>query len=182
MSKDVSHPQDAYHHYGVPEPVAKAYLTYVRDHIRLVREAGERLGVPDEQLQVHDVSKLSQAEFRGYALHFMGPGAPDLFAEAFLHHVHFNAHHWQHWLFPDGFTPKGSTVEAGALPMPMNYILEMAADWQAMSMGQTRSWDMTDWLSNNLGKMRLHSLTRARLGTVLQGLGYRDVWEATGNG
>ena len=57
-----------------------------------------------------------------------------------------------------------------------------AADWQAMSMGQTRSWDMTDWLSNNLGKLRLHSLTRERLGTVLKGLGYREVWEATGNG
>ena len=46
MTKDVYHPQDAYHHYGVEESVAKAYLTYVRDHIRLVREAGERLGVP----------------------------------------------------------------------------------------------------------------------------------------
>ena len=61
MSKDVYHPQDAYHHYGVEESVAKAYLTYVRDHIRLVREAGERLGVPEEQLQVHDASKMDPA-------------------------------------------------------------------------------------------------------------------------
>ena len=35
-----------YQHYGVPEAVARDYLLYVRDHIRLVREAGERLGVP----------------------------------------------------------------------------------------------------------------------------------------
>lgn len=166
----------------MPDAVAKAYLEYLETHIRLVNEAGKRLGVPEDQLALHDQSKFSQKEFVGYSMAFFGGGAPDLFAEAFLHHVHSNPHHWQYWLFPDGFTPKGSTVEAGALPMPVNYILEMAADWQAMSMGQTRSWDMTDWLSNNLGKMRLHSLTRERLGTVLQGLGYRDVWEAKGNG
>ena len=61
-----------YQHYGVPEAVARDYLLYVRDHIRLVREAGERLGVPEAQLQIHDASKLSQAEFPGYTLHFMG--------------------------------------------------------------------------------------------------------------
>ena len=181
MSKDVYQPQDAYHHYGVPDDVAKAYLEYLETHIRLVNEAGVRLGVSSEQLALHDLSKYSQEEFPGYAMAFFGPGAPDRFAEAWLHHLHTNAHHWQHWLFPDGFTPKGSTVEAGALPMPEHYVLEMVADWQAMSMGQTRSWDMTDWLSNNLGKLRLHSLTRERLGTVLKGLGYREVWEATGN-
>lgn len=171
-----------YQHYGVPEAVAKAYLAYVRDHIRLVREAGEALGVPEAQLQVHDVSKMDPAEFVGYSLHFMGGGAPDQFAEAFLHHIHFNAHHWQHYLFPDGFTPNGSTVEAGALPMPEQYVLEMVADWQAMSMGLTHSWDMTDWLFHNLGKLRLHSLTRQRLGTILGQLGYREVWEAKGLG
>ena len=81
-----AHKQE-YEHYGVPEAVAKAYLAYVRDHIRLVREAGERLGVPEEQLALHDQSKFSQEEFVGYSLHFMGGGSPDLFAEAWLHHL-----------------------------------------------------------------------------------------------
>lgn len=153
------------------------YLDSLVDHIRYVREAGERLRVSPTQLKMHDQSKFSHAEFPFYAKHFQGGGDPDGFAGAWLHHLHNNPHHWQHWLFPDRFTPKGSkNVENGAVEMPYNYMLEMVADWMGASMAYTGSWDMTDWLYKNMPKITLHSKTAADLRNFLDHEGaYADV-------
>lgn len=153
----------------------------LKTHIRYVREAGRRLGVPEEQLAVHDDSKWSKEEFPHYAANFikddMSPvdaqTVSDNFAYAWLHHLHNEPHHWQHWIFPDGFTPKGSSVENGVLPMPENYVREMVADWMGASKAYTGSWDMTDWLNANLRNMKLHSQTWEILRKVLGELGYR---------
>ena len=161
--------------YGIDMAVAEAYAESLRDHIRYVREAGEKIGVLPEQLAKHDLSKWSVAEFRGYAMHFKGGGAPDEFATAWLHHIHANPHHWQHFLFPDGYTPKGSGVENGAVEMPKHYALEMVADWMGAGKAYTGDWDMTDWLQKNIPRIRVHSKTAKYLREVLDGLGYADV-------
>lgn len=161
--------------YGVPEDVAVAYVDSLRAHIRYVQEAGLKLGLYEEELASHDESKWSLSEFPGYALHFHGGGAPDRFAKAWLHHIHHNPHHWQHWIFPDGFAPKGSKVENGCVVMPMHYALEMVADWMGASMAYTGSWDMTNWLRENIPRIRVHSETAAYLRQVLGSIGYVDV-------
>lgn len=161
--------------YGIDESVALAFMASLKDHIRFVQEAGRKLGVPEDQLQIHDNSKFSLAEFPGYARHFKGGGAPDAFALAWLHHIHHNPHHWQYWLFADGFTPRGSEVENGAVEMPIRYALEMIADWMGASMAYTGSFDMMDWLHKNMPKIRVHSKTAAYLRQELDMLGYADV-------
>jgi hypothetical protein len=161
--------------YGIDRAVANAYTNSLREHIACVQEAGQRIGVPVAQLEVHDLSKWSEAEFPGYAKHFKGGGAPDEFAKAWLHHIHLNSHHWEHWIFSDGFTPKGSTVENGVVQMPPLYILEMVADWMGASRAYTGSWDMADWLSNHIPKIKVHSKTAEILRGILDGLGYADV-------
>jgi hypothetical protein len=152
--------------------VLKAHVESLIQHITYVREAGEKIGVRSAQLKRHDWSKWGEDELVPYALHFQGGGAPDLFAHAWLHHLHYNPHHWQHWLFPDNFTPKGSHVEKGALPMPENYVKEMVADWMGASKAYTGSWDMAEWLNKNVVKMKLHSETALRLAVVLVELDY----------
>lgn len=161
--------------YSVDQAVAEAYAVSLREHIAYVQEAGKLIGVPDQQLEIHDDSKWTLDEFPGYALHFKGGGAPDKFASAWLHHIHHNPHHWQSWIFPDGFTPKDSNVENGVVEMPARFALEMVADWMGASRAYTGSWDMADWLSNHIPKIRVHSKTAALLREILDGQGYADI-------
>lgn len=160
---------------GLTAEVAEKFEKSLKAHIAAVQEAGRQLGVSEVQLSLHDESKWTFYEFPGYAIHFQGGGAPDMFAAAWLHHIHENEHHWEHWLFPDNYTPKGSTVENGCVFMPYNFALEMVADWMGASFAYTGSWDMTDWLFKNWGRVRFHSRSRAYIREVLAGLGYTDM-------
>lgn len=164
-----------YQSYGIDRDVAEAYAESLREHIAFVQEAGRQLRVPESQLSIHDQSKWTAAEFSGYALHFKGGGAPDQFAYAWLHHIHHNPHHWQHWIFSDGYTPKGSQVQNGAVEMPTRYVLEMIADWMGASRAYTGSWDMGDWLNKNIPKIRVHSRTAIILREILDQQGYADI-------
>ena len=151
-------------------------------HLKCVREAGESIGVSSEQLAMHDLSKWSPEEFPAYAMRFGGdePGQDqtfiaDRFAVAWLHHIHHNPHHWQSWIFPDGFSPKGSSIVGGICEMPSRYALEMIADWAGSSVAYTGSPDMTGWLYDNMPKIHLHPTTADYLRGVLGGFGYADV-------
>ena len=166
----------AANYYGVPKNIAEDYLLSLVAHIHYVQEAGKQLGVADNQLVYHDLSKFSEHEFSGYARHFKGGGDPAGFARAWLHHLHHNPHHWSHWVHPgDDYHVAGSDMEANVLPMPYSFALEMIADWQGANRAYTGSWDMIDWLSKNWGRVRLHSQTRNFVREVLDGLGYIDV-------
>jgi hypothetical protein len=126
-------------YFGVDETISKKYIRTLEDHIKYVQEAGKLIGANEDQLAFHDDSKWSEAEFPGYAMHFQGGGAAAEFSRAWLHHIHKNPHHWQHWIFPDNFIPKDSKVENGAVEMPYCYALEMVADWMGDQMAHTES-------------------------------------------
>lgn len=160
--------------HNVTREILYKHLETLQKHIAYVQEAGAKIGVPMYQLAVHDASKFTDEEFPSYAKHFHGGGDPDGFARAWLHHMNFNPHHWQHWIFPDGFTPKGSSVENGVVEMPQRYALEMVADWMGASMAYTGSWDMTKWLWENMPRIRVHSNTADYLRGVLDMHGYAD--------
>ena len=154
------------------QAAAEAYLDRLVNHIRYVREAGKQLGVLPRQLEWHDQSKFSLTEFPAAVERFhMGDPNPNRYAAAWLNHIHLNPHHWQHWMFPDGFTPKGSSVEDGVMEMPFPYVLEMVTDWMGSSMAYTGSWDMTEWLTKNMGRIRLHSRTAREVRNLLVALG-----------
>lgn len=162
---------------GVPEQV-DAYLDSLIKHITYVREAGQRLGVDIGNLEFHDESKFSDLEFLPYVERYHGDNPdPDRYVRAWLHHIHHNPHHWQHWIFPDGFTPEGSSVERGVVKMPERYALEMVADWMGSSKAYTGSWDMNRWLLENMGRICLHSETAEFVRGVLISFGYFELIE-----
>lgn len=161
----------------LPIDIFDAYITKLVNHIHCVREAGDMVGVDAHQLKLHDQSKFSDAEFHGYAMHFHGGGAPDAFASAWLHHIHHNPHHWQYWLFADGYTPPESVVENGRVEMPEKYAREMVADWLGASRAYTGSWDMRGWLTVNVPRIQVHSNTAGLLRELLAGLGYDNIRE-----
>jgi hypothetical protein len=57
--------------------------------------------------------------------------------------------------------------------MPERYVLEMVADWMGSGRAYTGDWDMTDWLSRNLSRIKIHNKTRGRVEKILvDKLGY----------
>ncbi len=156
------------------------YMMGLRLHIHYVREAGKQLGVSEEQLIAHDLSKWEPEEFPQYAREFfpLEGGEEDRnkvkkdFAKAWLHHIHHNPHHWQHWMFSDGYSPEGAGLEKGVMEMPKEFALEMVADWMGASMAYTESWDMEEWLQKNFYNVVLHSATRTYVLEILRSIGY----------
>jgi hypothetical protein len=160
---------------GIEMQWLEDYYESLNKHITAVREAGKKIGVSLLQQEMHDLSKYTVQEFPHYARSFHGDKAdPDGFAGAWLHHIHHNPHHWQYWIFPDRFVPKGSKVENGVVEMPPPYALEMIADWMGASYAYTGSWDMQKWLFKNIPRIILHSDTAEYVRQTLDALGYAD--------
>lgn len=159
----------------LPEDVLTRFYDTLVAHIAYVQEAGLKLGLKEEQLDTHDLSKFHQSEFSAYAKHFQGGGAPQEFAEAWLHHLHFNEHHWQHWMFPDEISFKGTDIHFGVMKMPEKFALEMICDWIGASRAYTDSEDMTDWLLEHIPKITLHQKTAKLVTDTLVSLGYEEV-------
>lgn len=157
---------------GLDQEVGQAYLDKLRLHIGYVIMAGRELGVPEEQLMEHDRSKLSSAEFPFYARWKMDP---DEFALAWLNHKNKNKHHWNYWIFPFGYSPKGSRVENGIVEMPENYALEMIADWLGAGRAYEGSWNISDWLKTTMPTIYLHSNTARFVRDKLIELGYENI-------
>ena len=156
--------------------VAQAYTESLLKHIAYVKEAGVALGVPLEQLAQHDISKWTQEEFASYAINFYGSDEDklnnkDAFDLAWLHHIHYNKHHPQHWILQQ------ASGEVKVLLMPRNYVLEMIADWIGASRAYTGSTDMTSWLLTEYYKKVLHPQSRIWADEILIELGYGKILE-----
>lgn len=163
-------------YYGTPREVAENFINSLETHVMFVKEAGEMIGVPSNLLEAHDMSKWSEEEFPHYARHFYGDkGDPKGFTRAWLHHIHYNPHHWQYWRLSDDYSPPGADVDDGCIEMPERYVREMVADWMGASRAYTSSWDMSDWLRKNLCKVRVHRSTEKLLWNILIDIGYRDI-------
>ena len=168
--------------YGINWDIALQYYQRVTHHIRCVREANRSfsfLTVDEELLIEHDASKFFVSEFPFAARHFLGDkGDPTGYAFAWHHHMRCNPHHWQYWIFPDGYTLEGADLVDGCLPMPERYIREMVADWLGSSLSYTGGFDMGDWLRSNVWRLRFHPKTAGRVRWFLAELGYKSVMDS----
>lgn len=134
------------------------YKRYVAEHIKAVQFMGDHFGVSPSQMQVHDLSKWSDEEFIPYANNFYGDDSTkdkNEFDRAWLHHIHNNPHHWNHWILRDK-----------ALEMPERFAMEMICDW--VGMAATRTGDMTDWLISSSSGILLHQKTASFVESILR--------------
>ena len=154
-----------------------AYLRYVLRHKWFVFLACRRCRVGVIQSIIHDWHKFLPSEWFPYAATFYAPDGSkqyresDAFSVAWLRHQQRGKHHWQNWLI----TWDRGTTEP--LPMPEKYVREMVADW--LGAGHAINGvpvDVADWkwLRDNVGKIRLHPLTRHILMDVIAEIG--GVW------
>jgi len=150
-----------YEIYNVTEKQVEKFVASLQKHLQYVREAGEQLGVKETLMHNHDRSKFSMEEFPYYVRQFQGDkDDPDGWDQAWLHHIHNNPHHPEHWEIPG--------VRGKCLRMPEYFAKEMIADWMGASKAYTGSFDMAEWLGKNYYRMEFHSDTRAFVSGILR--------------
>lgn len=135
------------------------YLRYLLRHKLFVFMAGRRIGVSTWRLIKHDWTKLLPSEWFPYVESFYGGPRTEqvkaAFNQAWLHHQHWNDHHWQHWVLRE---------DSGALKvlkMPQECAFEMVADWAGAGRAITGRWEVASWYQKNSEKIQLHPETRA---------------------
>lgn len=85
------------------------------------------------------------------------------FDRAWLHHQHWNQHHWQHWILRED---SGDTKFTA---MPRLYALEMIADWHGAGRTITgKSGGTPAWYEKNYAKIQIHPTTRGLVDRELQ--------------
>ena len=160
------------------------YRDYVNEHILNVKlafkvygelvcnELGLQLQEIANQVDEHDESKWSHEEFDLYRVKFFPePGEKEISDEeyniAWLHHIHYNPHHPEHWIYYDEESNKITVYD-----MPDNYIAEMIFDWIAMSYKFNNK--VYDWYEKE-GKDKLFtSSTRRKVEYLLNKIKEQD--------
>jgi hypothetical protein len=154
--------------------MSKEYDDYLVTHIGNVNRTYEwlKINIPDlfvdkiipqmdMMLKDHDSSKYTKEEYSAYDNYFYGEKDQNAFDKAWLHHIHNNKHHWQHWILyeDDG--------EVKCIDMPDVYIVEMICDWWSFSWKQNKLYEIFDWYEKQI-HMKLSFKTQQKVEYILK--------------
>lgn len=131
------------------------YLLYLIKHKWYVFIECYKLGIVWQGI-THDLSKFRCDELVPYAKHFYAKPtyySKSNFFDAFRRHNRRNKHHWQYWCDKSLQNPR---------EIEYNYILEMVADWRAMSKIKGKS-SAIEWYNANKHKIIMTHDSRAIL-------------------
>ena len=158
-----------------------AYNRYLDEHIANVQRAFEWMhanlsevfeGLERdvdvwEVIKRHDESKYTPEEYDAYDDYFYGKnhtGVVDKeFKHAWLHHIHKNDHHWQHYVLINDEPNEGIV----ALDMPYYYIIEMICDWWSFSWKTGNLSEIFKWYLVHKDHMKLSDKTRNAVEDIL---------------
>lgn len=158
------------------------YDEYIEEHIKNVGEAfywlltnipelcDEETWTKAERLTVHmhDGSKYDKAEYDAYDAYFYGGNRSyevvQDFNKAWLHHIHENPHHWQHWILINDDPENGEII----LDMPNEYIIEMISDWWSFSFKKGDLHEIFNWYDEHKDHMKLSDRTRSKVNHTLE--------------
>ncbi len=141
--------------------MSKKYSEYILEHCSNVRKAYDWLVahkiIQDKYLHrihTHDLSKWGDEEFGAYDKYFYGKEktqeVKDNFNFAWLHHIHENPHHWQHWVL---INDEDGTK---ALEIPEEYVVEMICDWWSFSHTTGELKELFKWYDSHKANMIMH--------------------------
>lgn len=147
-----------------------AALIWLRDNLPEVLNHKDDEGVDfDWEWQIilkHDASKSDPEEYDAYDNYFYGNKSfenTQKFNLAWLHHIHVNPHHWQHWVLIND-DPKEGTI---CLDMPYNYIIEMICDWWSFSFKTGDLTEIFGWYDSHKEHIELSDNTRKTVHDIL---------------
>jgi len=154
------------------------YLTQLKAifvHKYYFFKAGRYLGLPLWRILIHDLSKFTPVEFVNYARWKYGIQDKAGWAKGWLHHLHLNKHHPEHWVVswggdPDFYSGVGEHIaeNINVLPMPSVYVKEMIADWMATSKERTGSYDIAVWVNSEGPKRFFHDNTVTSIHCIME--------------
>lgn len=138
---------------------------WIRDNIPEIVEVIDNL---EWQICInHDFSKTDPEEYDAYDAYFYGGNRSysvvEDFRRAWLHHIHMNPHHWQHWVLINDDPGEGEIV----LDMPYLYIIEMICDWWSFSWSKGDLTEIFNWYSEHKDYMKLSDTTRKSVEYIL---------------
>lgn len=155
------------------------YNDYLNQHVDNVNQAYEWLRVnlpevvdPDGgfttlmYLGRHDETKYEREEYDAYDEYFYGSKSKETeekFNYAWLHHIHKNPHHWQHWVLIND-DPENGTI---ALDIPYKYVIEMICDWWSFSWKTGDLYEIFNWYDAHKKHMILSEHTRELVEEIL---------------
>ena len=180
--------------------MSKEYRNYLNEHIGNVRKAfdwlkkniatTERIPLTEydwrqaeRHIKYHDDTKWTPSEWNAYDVYFYGGNRSAKVVEdfnyAWLHHIHHQPHHWQHWiLFEDDPEYR---VPYRTLEIPKEYVIEMICDWWSFSWTKGDLTEIFSWYDDHKKTMILHPKTRklvediiSKIGEMLQGKSKED--------
>lgn len=147
-------------------------IQWMRQHEILPESLGDGWSWNWDAISIaHDDSKHSIEEYEAYDDYFYGKEGKDeddisvidsAFDYAWLHHIHCNSHHWQHWIL---FEDEGNIK---TLEMPVKDVYEMIADWWSFSWKSGNLSEIFDWYEKHKDKMKLHPMTRELVEKILE--------------
>lgn len=121
------------------------------------------------QMEAHDASKSSPEEYYPYDDYFYNKKTlrsfmvVEDFRGAFLHHLHVNPHHWQHWVL----IPDSSGEPQKAIFMPYEYVIEMVCDWFSFSLKSGKIDEIFDFYLERKSHIVMHRESRRFLEALL---------------
>lgn len=142
------------------------YFSYIDDHRERVAKMAQLLfdmKLTSEKnmkriIETHDLTKYSETEFEPYRKKWYRAVKEEFtdedklaYEKAWEHHYSTNPHHPEHYENSDGFCEM----------IPYDYIIEMIADWMAMSDKLQNDYKKTyEWFTTELdkGELKLHPM------------------------
>lgn len=155
------------------------YDRYLTEHIRNVRSAFfwihsnlpeiiENYSEARAYIIDHDRSKYEAEEYDAYDKYFYGGSRSYAvvrnFNLAWLHHIHTNPHHWQHWVLIND----DSDIGIQALDIPNSFIIEMICDWWSFSWTKGNLFKIFEWYDSHKNYMMLSEKTRRFVESYLE--------------
>lgn len=155
------------------------YDRYLTEHIRNVRAAFfwihsnlpeiiENYSEARAYIIDHDRSKYEAEEYDAYDKYFYGGSRSYAvvrnFNLAWLHHIHTNPHHWQHWVLIND----DSDIGIQALDIPNSFIIEMICDWWSFSWTKGNLFEIFEWYDSHKNYMMLSEKTRRFVESYLE--------------
>lgn len=155
--------------------MSKEYDDYLIEHVNVVKECLCLLAqepslvknLSENKINMiaayHDRSKYQSEEYDGYDCYFYGvkderPEVKEKFDYAWLHHIHNNPHHWQHWVLVED-----DNGAAKALKIPDIYLIEMVADWGSFAWRKKIPLELKEWYDSHKDKIVMHPESRAKV-------------------
>ena len=147
------------------------YDRYLTEHIRNVRSAFfwihsnlpeiiENYSEARAYIIDHDRSKYEAEEYDAYDKYFYGGSRSYAvvrnFNLAWLHHIHANPHHWQHWALINDDSDMGIQ----ALDIPNSFIIEMICDWWSFSWAKGNLFEIFEWYDSHKNYIMFSEKTR----------------------